>query len=524
MHALLISPQSEFSFWTLPESCRINGAKMPTPPLGLLTVAALLPSEWDLRFVDLNTKELTGEDWEWADLVMVTAIIGQMESFRSIVERAKSLGKTVVAGGPYPTSMPAEMLSMGVDYLLRGEAENTLPLFLDGLSKGRKGIYESQEKPELTTSPIPRYDLLNLYDYLAMVVQTSRGCPFECEFCDIVKLFGRRPRYKSPRQVMAELELIHRLGWRGTVFIVDDNFIGSKQHARAILDELIPWNRSRGESFHFMTQASVNLGSDPEMIDLLTAANFGKIFMGIESADTEVLEECHKRQNIASPIEASLSSINRNGLTVLGSFIIGFDAEQKGADRRICRLVEQTAVPIVMQNLLNALPGTRLWTRLEKEGRLLDHMGCGDSMVGDTMNFVPARPRSEIFEEFVNVWDYVYEPSRFFARASRYFRNMRPTRKAQGREPQTPPHPVKSVGPPRPVKLRFLRGVMGFFWRQGIRSTYRLDFWRNLIEVWRENPSRLYSYLDTCGLGENMFRIREMFLQERTKREEQEGR
>lgn len=516
MRVLLISPRADFSFWTLPESLRFTGSKALAPPLGLITVAALLPAEWELRLVDLNTKEISEADWQWADLLMVSAMLGQRTSLLETVREAKNRGKTVVAGGPYPTSLPGEMIDIGVDYLVRGEAESALSLFLDGLKQGKKGVFENQDRPDMALSPIPRYDLLNLYDYQMLLLQTSRGCPFECEFCDIVNLFGRRPRYKTPDQVLAELETVHRLGWRGTIFVADDNFIGSKKHARAILEKLIPWNRSRNQPFGFLTQASVNLGQDVELIDLLTAANFGNIFIGIESADVQVLEDCRKHQNVAHPLAESITTINKDGLTVLGSFIVGFDGEQKGVDERICRLVEDTSIPIPMINLLNALPGTSLWNRLEREGRLADSMVCGESMAGDRMNFTPSRPQWEIYEEFVKVWDYLYYPPRFLARTARYFQTMRPTRRAQGVNEAAPPRVAENRNPPLAIRLRYFRGFLKLVWAQGVRSPYRKHFWLHLFEMWRKNPSRMSSYLHTCGLGENMLRIREFLLGELT--------
>jgi len=431
MRVLLVNAQAEFSFWTLPTSCRLSGAKTQAPPLGLITVAALLPDEWELRLVDLNTRTLTEDDWNWSDMVMASGMLGQRASLLAIVREAKERGKRVVVGGPYPTAVPEDVLGAGVDFVVRGEGENTVPLLLEALREGKTGgIIENQEKPDMSTSPVPRYDLLRLRDYAYLLIQTSRGCPFESEFCDVVSLLGRKPRYKSADQVIEELERLYHLGWRKAVFVADDNFIGSKKHARAILEKLIPWQKSKGDPFGFMSQASVNLGRDPEMIDLMTAANFGSVFIGIESPDEEVLRLTHKYQNIQNSAADAVAAINRNGLMVQGSFIIGFDGEKKGVDDRVCALVEATGIPLVMINLLHALPGTQLWKRLEREGRLTENMVVGEYMTGDRMNFVPNRPEREILEEFEQTWDYLYEPERYLARVSRYYLNMRPTRAA----------------------------------------------------------------------------------------------
>jgi radical SAM superfamily enzyme YgiQ (UPF0313 family) len=367
----------------------------------------------------------------------------------------------------------------------------------------------------MMTSPLPRYDLLRLDDYQIIVVQTSRGCPFNCEFCDIVSLYGRKTRYKTPDQILAELEILHRLGWRGTIFVGDDNFIGSRNHAKAILEKLIPWNKGRGEPFGFFAQASVNLGQDLEMIDLLTAANFGGVFVGIESPDAEVLKYAGKHQNVRNPLAESLAAINRNGLGIIGSFMIGFDNERKGADYRISHFVEQLDIPVVMVNMLVALPGTNLWNRLERENRLLEESIIGQDVSGDRMNFVPVRPEEEIYDEFVRIWDYLYKPERFLARASRYFQNMRPTRAAMGLEKSNGTTLTGASRAPLRIRLRYLRGFLRLLWLQGIRPSYRRHFWKNLYELYRKNPSRVESYLHACGFGENMFRIREMLLERR---------
>ena len=252
MRALLVCPEFPLSFWSFQKSCRLRGNKTVNPPLGLVTVAALLPTEWEMRLADLNTRSLTEEDWQWADLVLISAMYIQRAGLLALVREAKLRGKTVVAGGPHPTSLPEAVLEAGCDFVVRGEGENTIPLLLEAMRVGKTGIIENDEKPDLTTSPIPRFDLLRLNDYASVTIQTSRGCPFDCEFCDVVNLFGRIPRYKAPKQVIAELETLHRLGARGSVFICDDNFIGSKKHARALLQELTPWLRSRGEPFRLL--------------------------------------------------------------------------------------------------------------------------------------------------------------------------------------------------------------------------------------------------------------------------------
>ena len=311
VRALLVNAKADFSFWTLPASSRLTGTRTLAPPLGLITVAALLPSEWKLRLVDLNVRELLEDDWDWAEVVMISGTLGQKTSLLQTVKEVKQRGKRVVVGGPCPTAVPEEVLQAGADFLVRGEGENTVPLFLDALREGEiHGVFENHQKPDLSASPIPRFDLLSLNDYQLLLVQTSRGCPFGCEFCDIASLYGRKPRYKTPDQVMRELEALYKLGWRGDIFVGDDNFIGSRAHARTLLGELIEWQRSRGEPFSFTTQVSVNLGDDLETIDLMTAANFGSVFIGLESVDEAALKLAHKYHNLRNSMTEQASGVS----------------------------------------------------------------------------------------------------------------------------------------------------------------------------------------------------------------------
>ena len=519
MRVLLVNPRYTFSFWSLPENCRFNGLKATAPPLGLITVAALLPGDWELKLVDLNVEPMGEDHWNWADLIMISGMLGHGENMPLLIKTAKKRRKTVVAGGPYVTLYPEEVLDAGADFVIKGEAENTVGSLILALKEGRsQGIFHRDEKPEMTLSPIPRYDLLRIQDYMVLSIQTSRGCPYQCEFCDISDLCGPKPRYKTPDQVMKELETIYDLGWRGLIMVGDDNFIGNRAHALRLLERLIPWNKERSQPFCFVTQASIELGMDRGLIDLLTAANFGSVFIGIESTDLEVLRGSRKYHNIRNPMSTAITNINKNGLTVWGSFILGFDNEKQGVYNRICDFVEATNIPFVMINLLLACAGTAMWKRLLNEGRIKYSLGvnCGTRMFGDRMNFVPTRPESEIREEYRMICDYLYEPSRFLARAYRYFLGMRPTRRALGIKPDNP-FPKRHVERESlPARWRKARGVFPLVWAQGIRPVYRWQFWRQLISIYRRNPSRTVSYLVTCAMGEDLFRIREMLNGNRT--------
>jgi radical SAM superfamily enzyme YgiQ (UPF0313 family) len=481
------------------------------PPLGLLTLAALLPGDWECRLADLNTRPLRADDWDWAQLVMLSGMIVQRDGMRNLIQEAKQRRKPVVVGGPFATSVPQDILEAGADFLVRGEGEDTIPLWLAAWRRGeRHAVIEPDGRPDLTRSPVPRFDLLNLNDYIIAGVQTSRGCPFNCEFCDIVNLYGRKPRYKSPDQVLAELEVLFKLGWRREIFICDDNFIGNQTHARAILHKLIPWMQSHGEPFSFWTQVSANLGHHPAMVDLLTAANFSNVFIGVESPDEEVLVGNRKYHNVKNPLGQSLTNISANGLGVLASFIMGFDQETTGAGDRIIAFVEQNDLPLVMVNLLQALPNTALWDRLQSENRLVN-TGVTADMTEASFNFRPSRPPEEIAAEYIRVVDDLYEPSKYLARTYRYILAMRPTRAAG------PGHNGPGTRPPKarlPLRhqLQELAALVRLLWRQGVVADYRGQFWRQLVGVYRHNPSRLHKYLEKCGMGENFFLVRESLL------------
>jgi radical SAM superfamily enzyme YgiQ (UPF0313 family) len=457
----------------------------------------------------MNARSLTESDWQWGDLVLLTGMLAQKEGLLALIREAKARGKTVVVGGPYATSVPERVLAAGADFLVRGEAENLMDELLAVLQEGKpQKVLERSSKPAMTSSPVPRFDLIRPSDYITMCIQTSRGCPYNCEFCDVVSLYGRKPRYKHPDQVMTELESLYQLGWRREVFFADDNFIGNKDHARAILQQLIPWMKSRSEPFGFWTQASIDLGQEPGLVNLMTAANFNYVIVGVETPDPKVLAATRKHQNIQHPLGQSITNIMNNGLGVMASFMIGFDGEQPGAVDRICDFAECNHIPVVTLNTLQVFPNTALWQRLKREGRLLEEMTTGD-MEGGRLNYLPTRPEAEILAEYVRGIKYLCEPSRFLGRAYRHILAMRPTRKAQGfeaeenREAGRKNHPSSEK-----IEPSQLASTLKFFWRQGVRADFRGQFWRQLVEVYRRNPSRLRKYLLLCVLGENMFKRR----------------
>jgi radical SAM superfamily enzyme YgiQ (UPF0313 family) len=517
MRVLMIHPRLPSSYWSLEQLCRIGGWRTLLPPLGLPTVAALLPPEWSVRLVDENARPLREADWQWADLVMVSGMLLQQAALLALIRQAKARGKVVAAGGPATSSLAPAMLEAGCDVVMRGEVENLMPAFLAALAGGRTGtVVEAPVRPDLASSPVPRFELLGMRDYGVMAIQTSRGCPHDCEFCDVVSLLGRTPRHKSPDQVIAELDVLHRLGWRGEIFICDDNFIGNPAHARAILKRVIPWMKQHDEPFVFWTQASIRLGTDRELIDLMTAANFSTVFVGIESLDDAALKLAGKRQNVRNSMTESVRAMTANGLTVVGSLVLGLDGEAPGAGTRIAAFVEATQIPVVMLNLLAPLPNTRLWHRLAREGRLPDRAANArdeGETLGYRMRFVPTRPPAEILSEYRELWAKLLDPVSYLTRAYRYFLSMRPTRAAASRakgadRPHNRPHRRLPFG--RVLVDTWRLGRLS--WRLGVIAPCRRLYWTQLVGMFRRNPSRLVRYLSTLALGLDMFAVRNTML------------
>ena len=500
---LMLYPRYNPANMSFLDSTRLLGKKATFPPLGLVTVAALLPSPWEIRLIDLNIRDITEEEWDWAEIVMVSGMVIQMDSLLEMVREAKKRGKIVAAGGPSPTSLSKIVLDAGCDFLVKGEGENNIGELVASIENGKGSqIIESEQHPNLEESPLPRYDLLDIEAYSQLLIQTTRGCPFDCEFCDIVSLFGRVARHKPVDQVIRELDALYDLGWRSQVLVCDDNFIGNRKYTLGLMEKWIPWSKEHGEPFGFYTQTSMNLGSDPEMIDLLTEANFFEVLVGVETPDTDDLKTINKKVNLQLPMASSVRNITRNGLTTMGSFIIGIDNEKPGAGERISSFIEETNIPTPVLHTMLAHPNTRLWDRLEREGRLKKSM-FGTRDIDLTMNFIPTRPEQEIISEYIAAYEYLYKPARFVDRVFRHIMEMRPTRRALA-EKTGEPLP-KSTVPQAEIsfelKRKYIEGIIKLFWVLGVRANSRWVFWKHLLAIMRKNPSRLARFLFRCGLG-----------------------
>lgn len=428
MKILLVYPRVAETFWSFRHSLRVIGRKAAFPPLGALTVAAMLPSSWKKRLIDLNTVALEDEALLWADYVFISAMIAQKNSARRVVDRCRVLGVKTIGGGPLFRSYPDDFADL--DHMVFGEAESIMGEFVRDLEVGRpRRRYEARGFPSLDTVPIPRWDLINLNDYAAMSIQYSRGCPFNCEFCDVIVMNGRIPRLKKDEQVLAELDALYSRGWRGSVFIVDDNFIGNKEKVKQLLRSIIAWQKGRSRRLNFFTEASVNLAEDRELMNLMVRAGFNKVFLGLETPSEECLKECGKSQNLRRSLSESVATIHNNGLAVMGGFIIGFDNDPPDIFEKQVNFIQKNGIVTAMIGLLTAIPGTRLHTRLESEGRMLFASSGDNTDMSGTLNFVTKMERETIINGYRWVMNNIYSPEMYYNRILTFLRTYQPRAK-----------------------------------------------------------------------------------------------
>ncbi len=412
---LMIYPEFPATYWSYKYSMPFVGKKAVMPPLGLLTIASMLPDSFEVTLIDMNTSQISIGDIENSDMVFISAMIIQKDSFDRVIDMCNECGVTVVAGGPYPTSSYRSI--NGVDHFILNEAEITLPMFLRDYENGTpERVYEDKTKPDLALTPAPRFDLINVSDYLNMTLQFSRGCPFNCEFCDIIEMFGRNPRTKVPGQFIEELDIVYNTGFRGPLFIVDDNFIGNKREVKKLLELIILWQEIHCFPFTFFTEASINLADDDELMGLMVNANFDMVFVGIETPDTTTLTVAHKNQNAAVDLFESIKRIQNSGLEVCGGFIIGFDTDPDNIFDMQINFIQKSGIPIAMIGLLIALPQTQLYRRLLGENRLISETN-GNNTHQLTMNFKTVMPEGIIVEGYKRVIAELYSPQKFFERS-----------------------------------------------------------------------------------------------------------
>lgn len=473
MKILLIYPKTPTTFWGFQKALQFISRKAAEPPLGLLTVAAMLPTTWEKKLIDMNVSPLRDRDILWADYVFLSGMIVHMDSFKEIIKRCNELDARIVAGGPLATAEHRQLL--GVDHFIIGEAEELLPLFLHDLDEGTpKKIYSTDRFPDIKRTPIPLWSLLKMKRYASIDIQYSRGCPYDCEFCNITQLNGRIPRTKSPEQFLLELESLLSAGWKGGIFIVDDNFIGNrKQLKEKLLPELIRWQENHNYPFTFSTEVSINLADDPQLISQMVNAGFNAVFVGIETPSTNALTECGKTQNLHRNLTESIHALQRMGLTVSGGFIVGFDSDSPEIFDTQIEFIQQSGIVMAMVGLLSALPGTKLASRLKKEKRLLE-IASGNNMDG-SINFIPKMEYKTLIRGYHNILKTIYAQPQFYRRITNFLDNFRQPRGIGNR-----------------ISFREIKALIRSFWKLGILGRGRHHFWwliiRSLFKYPRKFP------------------------------------
>lgn len=484
MNILMLYPKYPPTLWNSDPSAKLfyhqSGGM---PPLGLMTVASYLPEDFQVRLVDRNVREESAEDWHWADVVFLSLMAIQSEDYRVCIRNARQYGKAVAVGGPY-THFRAEAILADAQWVCVGEGEPIMAEFIDDLRGGRtQKVYQGADHTDMTSVQIPRYDLISrLRDYFLMPVQFSRGCPYHCEFCDVVERHGHLHRAKTPHQAIQDLTRLYELGFRGTVMIADDNFIGKRKHAKAILEEIASWNRANGTPFSFLLEASVDLGDDEELLEAMRQANVLYVFLGIETPDPEVLERAGKIQNTTGDALVRIGRIRSHGIHVLAGMVIGFDCEPREIFEAQRRFIRESGIGVASLALLVAVPYTRLWRRLKSEGRLLDAGQGGGEPSVDGLNFIPKgnMTRREYIENYVQLIQEIYSPERFFERSTNA---VLQTRMRCSLRPN-----LRTLKWVIPSTLRKI-------WHLGIRAKEgRLDYLKGLCKVLVRNPSAIEAF------------------------------
>ena len=485
MKVLLLYPQFPDTFWSFRHALPFIGKRSSFPPLGLLTVSAMLPPHWKRKLVDVNVEKLSDRDLAWADVAFLSAMLVQGPSLERLIARCRKAGLRTVVGGPITSAGNPSYAD--ADHIFKGEAETLIEELVSDLETGKaRRIYEANGRADITRVPSPDFHLARMGRYSSMPVQYSRGCPFNCEFCDVIELFGRVPRTKTTHQVLQEFEHLYRSGWRGSVFVVDDNFVGNKNVLKELLPRITDWMASRGNPFYLFTQASINLAEDDELLSLMRAARFNKVFIGIETPSTECNRAAGKMQNVKADLLECVKRIQESGMEVMGGFIVGFDQDTPETFQKQIDFIREAAIPISMVGLLTALPNTQLWRRLSEEGRIL-RQSMGDN-TDVLLNYMPKMNPEALLAGYRKVLSSIYSPSEYFERTLVLLNRL-------GSRPSA-----------RLVFSDYI-GLFRSFVRQGIIARYRVAYWRFIAKALRHAPKHLGLAVTLAIMGHHFFTL-----------------
>ena len=488
MKVLLIYPKFPDTYWSFRYALSFQGKRAAQPPLGLMTVAALLPHSWSKRLIDTNVERLKDADLAWAEVVLVSGMHVQQADLLSIVRRCRARGLRTVVGGPIASSLPA--VELEADHVVIGEAEDLIRMLAQDLEAGAAlPVYACGERPSMARSPLPDLSLIRMKRYSTMTVQFSRGCPFNCEFCDIIEIYGRRPRTKAVAQVLAELDQLYAAGWRGPVFLVDDNFIGNKVRVRELLASMAEWGSEHRFPFRFITEASLNLADDPDLLQAMKDAGFSSVFLGIETPDESSLVATHKLQNTRRDLLESVAQIQKYGIEVMGGFILGFDTDREDVFDKLVEFIQKSAIPVAMVGLLQAMPGTQLFRRLSREGRIL-HSGGGNN-TGCELNFLPRMSAARLVEGYRSVLSRIYSREAYYERVREYLKRCRPHTRAR-------------------LNFGNLRAMVLSIWLQGIRGKARFAYWKFLLSASTRYRHSFGSAMTLAVMGYHFQRMTEL--------------
>jgi radical SAM superfamily enzyme YgiQ (UPF0313 family) len=482
MTILMLYPRFPYeTFWNTSRSGKVF-LRRPgiMPPLGLLTIASYLPQDFDVRLIDRNVSEETEADWAWADVVFLSLMLVQQQDYAVCVENAKTHEKPIAVGGPITHALP-EAITADADWVCFGEGESIMDALIGDLRAGCRGKqYQGGNQTRMDTVKLPRFDLIHdVNAYSSMPIQFSRGCPFQCEFCDIIEIYGRVPRTKTPDQILAELSAVKELGFRGNLALVDDNFIGNKKKATAMLTAMATWNRDNGYPFRYFTEASINLADDKELLQAMSRADLVYVFIGIETPDPKLLKTTLKMQNIPGDPLAKLRKIREHGIHITGGFIVGFDGEDRDVFEAQKRFIQESGIGVAILGLLQALPHTQLSRRLKREGRLLESANPQMNTTVDGINFIPKGDltKREYLEGYARLVKELYEPKMFFDRILPALLTLQNRQSSYGR--------YRALWEQLPAMLRFL-------YRLGVRTKdARFYFWKTFISLLWKNPGSL---------------------------------